>query len=555
MSTANMNVLNLWKNTCITVAEHGEILRNMQRLLNKYDYEWSECALDEIIEVWANNKQDIIRHFRTHPNYLEGEFMIVFSHNYDRKIHYEAGYDFINWLGRQYGDGGREWEDAYICVRKLLYQNSKFVSKEVARDVNEMLSDAHIREGEKTTRAVNKVCGLVGMDKIRREVVNPTTGRVHNFGYDFEFAKLSDAYSPLQIVRQTVLSVNPLDYLTMSFGNSWASCHTIDKQNYRRSSGTTYQGCYSSGTISYMLDGTSMVFYTVDTDYNGDEFWNQDKITRQMFHWGEEKLIQGRLYPQSNDGYGDNYQPTRAIVQKLVSEMWDFPNRWKVSKGAEEAGKYICSEGTHYEDYRYYNDCTLSRIRNSENKNVITVGHVPICVTCGCGHNQEDNISCCAGDQTRCECCGAVVYEDDAIWINGDAYCNDCAHVCDWCEEYTTEDLTTAYGAYRRWGRYEYNVCPYCLENNFTFCVDCEEYFESELTFWHEGAQDYVCEECMEDNSSTCDKCGELFYSGTMTEDDEEGLLYCEYCYGVRLAERQEAVAELEAQGTPRIAI
>ena len=159
--------------------------------------------------------------------------------------------------------------------------------------------------------------------------------------------------------EHTILSVNPLDYLTMSFGNSWASCHTIDKQN-KREMPNSYQGMYSSGTISYMLDSPSMVFYTVDASYDGNDFWHEPKINRQMYHWGEDKLIQGRLYPQDNDGCSTGYTAFRAIVQKIMSEIFDFPNFWTVSKGTSEAGRYIDSEGTHYRDYNNFSNCTSS---------------------------------------------------------------------------------------------------------------------------------------------------------------------------------------------------
>ena len=161
--------------------------------------------------------------------------------------------------------------------------------------------------------------------------------------------------------------MNPLDYLTMSFGNSWASCHTIDKTNKRRMP-NSYEGMYSSGTVSYMLDKPSMVFYTVDAAYEGKDFWHEPKINRQMFHWAEDKLVQGRLYPQDNDGNGGAYTPYREIVQKIMSEIFEFPNLWTVSKGTDAASKYVVSEGTHYRDYESYSNCTLSRPKGSENE-------------------------------------------------------------------------------------------------------------------------------------------------------------------------------------------
>jgi hypothetical protein len=137
------------------------------------------------------------------------------------------------------------------------------------------------------------------------------------------------------------------------------------------------------------------VFYTVDASYDGDEYWNEPKINRQMFHYGEEKLIQARLYPQDNDGDDAAYVPYRNIVQGIISTIFDFPNLWMLKKGTKEVRAYVNSEGTNYRDYYHFENCSISRIKGSENEKDITIGAKPICVSCGNRHWKEDNISCC----------------------------------------------------------------------------------------------------------------------------------------------------------------
>lgn len=532
----------MWRNTVLTQEEHDEILRDMKGLLDQYDYIYKEDALNTIIETWAMQKQDLITHFKLHPNYLEGKFMIVFNHDYDREIDFSAGDRFLLWLKCQIGGlkATNEMINALDNITVLLYAHEKTVSDTLATQIPESF---HIHSGMKTTRAVNKICMSVGWDQIHQYVTNDVTGRTKDIGYNFEFAKLSDAYSPLSIVRYTILSINPLDYLTMSFGNSWASCHTIDKEN-RRGGANNYQGCYSSGTISYMLDQTSMVLYTVDADYNGNEFWNQDKIVRQMFHWGEEKLIQGRLYPQSNDGHGDIYLPYREIVQKLVSEMWDLPNRWIVSKGTVAAGRYVTSYGTNYRDYNHYDDCTLSRVRDSDNESDIIVGEKPICIYCGEEHDVEDNISCCGG--YVCSDCGCVLNEDEVIWVDGDPYCCDCASRCDCCEEYFRDcDLIEAVDCY---GGTIY-VCQDCADRYYGECLDCNRMFEVDCMSIVNGC--HVCNDCLADYYSQCEDCGEFAYDCDIIRDETDGVRRCCSCNERHL----EEIAELESQNCKRITL
>ena len=510
----------------ITEEERYALLNDMEQLLSEYDYKFTGYALNKIIDTWATNKADLIKAFKRHPNYLEGKFMIVFSHDFNRKIDMRALCDFFNWVMYTAAEPVREFmptemKDYVIShdrrypdnVWHVFYHLSKtadqYMSEETAEMFNGINPEFHARAGQKTSRMVNKFCTYVGLN--------------HLPDYNREFAKYADALNPLTITRHTVLSVNPLDYLTMSFGNSWASCHTIDKRN-KRGMPNSYEGMYSSGTISYMLDSPSMVFYTVDASYNGNDFWNEPKINRQMFHWGEEKLVQGRLYPQDNDGDNSVYTPYREIVQKVMSELFSLPNYWTVSKGTDAAGKFINSDGTHYRDYDNYSNCTLSRPKGSENDRCITVGHDPICIECGNEHDTENCISCCSkSSEYYCEECGEPIDDDDVIWINDEPYCHDCVTWCDECESYFVGEGTTVVNGYG----YTITVCDDCLDR-YTYCDCCGEYHPSEMTYWIDVDCESVCGDCFSDYYGTCEDCGEYYKLKDL--EDHNGNLLCPSC-------------------------
>ena len=82
----------------ITDEERSVLLENMKGLLDEYDYQYTEEALNKIINTWATNKADLITSFKKHPNYLEGKFMIVFSHNFDRNVDVREIANFKDWL-------------------------------------------------------------------------------------------------------------------------------------------------------------------------------------------------------------------------------------------------------------------------------------------------------------------------------------------------------------------------------------------------------------------------------------------------------------------------
>lgn len=512
----------------ITESEHSYLLGCMKNLLGEYNYTYTEEALDKIINTWADKKSDLIEAFKKHPNYLPGKFMIVLNCNFNREIDTSVAREFSAFLhdscmpsmmntlpedikcNKDY-----PWfyclpDNLHMFLGHNLGNNATHtLSGETAEYINNMIPSIRAREGQRTSKIINKICKYLGYDK------HPE--------YNREFAKYADSISPLTITRRTILSLNPLDYLTMSFGNSWASCHTIDIKNIRDMP-NSYSGAYSSGTISYMLDPSSMVFYTVDMVYAGDEYWSRDKINRQMFHWGGNKLVQSRLYPQSNDSNGEAYTPYRNIVQKIMSEIFEFNNLWTLKKGTRHASKYIDSCGTHYRDYENFSSCTLSIVKGSESENIIEVGAKPICIECGYEHSCCETINCCHSDRKYCERCGEEIDEewDDYVEIDGDYYHCGCCSYCDSCDEYVAGE-TTYVGST---GEY---VCEDCLSEHYTYCEECNRYVRNDDATYVDSADTYVCDRCLDRLYGQCDECDE-YYLRSELETDENGRHLCPNC-------------------------
>ena len=517
--------------TTITASEREYILSSMENLLSEYDYEYKVEHLNSIIDEWLLQKSKLIEAFKRHPKYVEGKFMIAYDCDYTREITVQGSRSFSYFL-TEYVIGRLPYKNAipeemieqrikdhctwlprelYRFLEGLDSYAQQNISAETANIINAMIPKLKIAAGTKTSRAINKICTYLGYDK------HPD--------YNKQFAKYADSLNPLTVKRHTVLSINPLDYLTMSFGNSWSSCHTIDKKNKRKMP-KPYHGEYSSGTLSYMLDSASMVLYTVDKSYEGNEYWSQDKINRQMFHYGEDKLVQGRLYPQDNDGDSDAYEPYRKIVQEIMSIVFDFPNLWTLCKGTEHASKYVMSDGTHYKDYYHYTNVTLSKIKDRENNNKFTVGAKPICITCGERHDVTDNISCCNG-YVVCADCGRRMHEDDAYCIDGEYYCNDCCFYCDECEEYH------AGNNYNYIENDDEYVCNDCLQKYFTKCDECGEYVRKTNVTHIEKDDIDICECCLDDNYFYCYECDEYHKNEDKVVLDN-GIEICSKCYEER---------------------
>lgn len=467
----------------ITEKERESLVASLESLLQKYNYKYTVEALNKVIDEWDRQKGWLIEAFKKHPGYVEGQFMIVVDDEYRREVDVNGCRKFTQWWAsypyydtdlvkeevRCHSRSSNISDEQYEILRFLHHHTERCISVENVTVFKRAFPDVSIHAGEKMTRVVNKLFNYLGYNK--------------HEDYNKEFAKYSDAMTPKTIKRRIVLSVNPLDYLTMSFGNSWSSCHTIDKENIRDMP-HGYQGRYSSGTISYMLDPSSMVMYTVDQKYDGNEYWDQPKINRQMFHYGEEKLVQGRLYPQDNDNSQSEYVEYARAIRGIISTIFDIKGEWSSERGGYAASKYILSKGTHYRDYANFSNCTLHMPVGCENNNKFTVGHDPICVRCGEMHGDEETIDCCI--YSRCKHCGQRIYDGDEVYhVDGETYCRRCVTYCNCCGEYFVGN-----GHYTHSGR----VCTNCFNEHYAKCEECGAYVRKGLLEERDGK--HICRRC-----------------------------------------------------------
>ena len=454
-----------------------------------------------------------------------------------KKFHYTTEMEFMN--------------DTIKVISNMISGKEIFdiINSEIADCINKMSAKRNLKfrtsAGQKISKLISKVGILAGLSKVTdiQEIRFTTQDgnevvRTKDFGWNAQFAAFADAINPKEMNATGVLSVNPIDFWTMSFGHKWASCHTIDKNNTRGTS-HNYSGMYCGGTESYMLDESSMIFYTLPEDYDGDTPELEDKWKRCVFYIGEDKLIQSRVYPDGRDGGDDSIAGfVRGIVQKTISELFDVPNYWTLKRGTEACDEETISYGPHYRDYLQYGDCNVSfmkRIDGYKNHKKIRIGtpHI-ICPSCGTGHDESSNIFCdsCREDGAHCTCCGDYIEDDDIVWVDDDPYCSDCVIYCECCDSYEpredAEYVRSYYG-----GSY---VCRECLENDFTYSEYDDEYVHNDDVIETEEGNFYCPDS---DGYNTCYECGELHDESEMIYDEITGQSYCRSCYDDLIEERE----------------
>lgn len=128
---------------------------------------------------------------------------------------------------------------------------------------------------------------------------------------DFKNASFELACDNTKMIN-TIISVNPLDFYTMSHGNSWTSCHSIRDE-----------GCHLAGCLTLANDETSILVYTLtDNDYNkairtNDDFYNYNKLSRWTAHISDSAIIINQGYPHKTL-YG--LETVKEILKPFLSD-------------------------------------------------------------------------------------------------------------------------------------------------------------------------------------------------------------------------------------------
>lgn len=80
------------------------------------------------------------------------------------------------------------------------------------------------------------------------------------------------------------------------------------------------------GCQSYMGDSVSMIFFTVSDEYT-QNLHTAPRITREIFCYKDNVLLQSRLYPTNLEDQKTLY---RSIVQQAIATCLDKLNLWSI---------------------------------------------------------------------------------------------------------------------------------------------------------------------------------------------------------------------------------
>ena len=473
------------------------------------------------VEDWYDNKQGLINLFRKHPYWCEEAKAIVFAQNEIRAVNYsEARWALGNIIDYVRQKLDIYDEDALLVaifntLDHMVYNENEQTST-ISEDFIQIFSDRYnvdelpkevkriFAVGTKITKFVQKCCKYCKTPS--GEIVDATKfvdehaeGDRNYQSFDKLYARFADYLSELAIKKITLVSLHFCDFMLMSNGNSWLSCHFINSHNiFHDDSDQSYSGCYKQGCLSYALDNPSFLLYTLPHTYEGDEYYRQKKLNRMCCQYDNGILVTGKCYPDNTDKLITRYRQT---LQLIVSTLEDVPNLWTFTKNIRKIDALVSTDnqGMHYRDYENSSQkptISICKHHGIDLDKTMIIGHKAYCVHCGESLAQWSDAKYlqCPSHRLKpiCAHCGCVIRDhDDRAIIDDKMYCEDCYFYCDYHGEY--EPITEGENHIETVDGREMDICNYGL-TSFVRCDECGKWLSYAQRYVHNGH--IYCREC-----------------------------------------------------------
>lgn len=413
-------------------------VENVKNILAKHDipYAWEhvERAIDYSIEA----KTKLREIFRNHPNWNEDADAIVFTTDENRSCDanevWKCADNLFEYVYNNADETNKELminQENWTTFSALRDFPNQFVTEEMVDKVT--VCGIPTRAGEKTSRVWNKFFKKFANGDIRADKftdkTDDTPATDHSWlSYDKLFAKLADSINPMTVKRITVISLNICDFLNMSYGTEWKSCHRLGEYCDR--------GEWSGGTLSYALDDVTAIFYTVSSEYDGTNYCMEPKINRQLFFFKGDAIVQSRLYPASDDTV--KIEQYRNVVQHIYADCIHKPNLWTVKKDHSSFNDMLttAARSKHYTDYKYnYYNVNMSVLKGSDigSRYKIRIGSPSRCLCCDREYTSHQGIVCgnCDNNSRTCTYCGCTIRPGEGvrrtIRFMEECFCPECA--------------------------------------------------------------------------------------------------------------------------------
>ena len=255
---------------------------------------------------------------------------------------------------------------------------------------NTSFENVKFRAGDKISRCIGKILDLYDITPAEKDSI---------------LIKFSMLIQSVKVKGSAVLSIDPVDYITMSENNSnWESCHSMS-------------GCYRTGPFAYLQDGSTAISYAKPKDDciftygDGKTLAYSNKNWRQIVLFSKELkyATQLRQYPYTSQA---NQSTVANIVMNVLNaksglnyqiqsiDVYDMPRYFATLHECTGDGEDLCYNDLINEAFKtaYW----ISEIGVEPTEEVLVeyyragetarTGHYVPCL-CGCGDELYDSES------------------------------------------------------------------------------------------------------------------------------------------------------------------
>lgn len=477
------------------------IFKQMTAFLGEVGYNYSNNVVADIVNKAYSAKEKLRDKFRKSEFWNEDlQALIVPDFTFTSEPNYS---DVSTWINEIFRQSRKFYPDSVLRIAKNavnshLYKNHVYLNDYDACALEQGIENYKYPHGAKVTKFLRGIFDGLNLGE-------------HNSDYERHFAMLADSASPKEHKRLLVISLNVMDFLTMSEGNSWKSCHNIRER-----------GCYHGGCLSYALDEVTAILYTLpaDTDISNGELWKIQKINRQLFMFGDSYVVESRLYPNCEALHirKAHHDIVNKIYTKIMEKRFN-PVKGSYERIAQNVCDHVNTHGLHYPDYHYNCYYITALISDDYENEKLTIGSdVPDIVT-GEINQQHDSMTTEGGRSGG----SSVWYEDashgysitdadEVEYFRGEVYHHE---YCYWSDEedcYIPDDIAIYIN--------DDYYSPEYVEKNFVECSKCGEYVRNDRAVWCDDEP--YCPSCADSYLTTCDECGEYVHRSDVEYVDDK---------------------------------
>lgn len=266
--------------------------------------------------------------------------------------------------------------------------NAEVVMNCLNRNVS--FENVKFRAGDKISKCIGKILDLYDITPAEKDSV---------------LIKFSMLIQGVKAKGSAVLSIDPVDYITMSENNSnWESCHSMS-------------GCFRTGPFAYLQDSSTTISYVKPKDDCVFTYGDSKTLTYSNKNWRQIVLFskelkyatQLRQYPYTSQA---NQSTVASIVMNILNaksgldyqihsiDVYDMPRYFSTLHECTEEGEDLCYNDLTNEAFKtaYW----ISEIGVEPTEEVLKeycragetakTGHYVSCL-CGCGDELYDSES------------------------------------------------------------------------------------------------------------------------------------------------------------------